>query len=87
MLNHSFPPHPILLFRLSSESPLLRGKALETIKDKRCANVGAIKPDGVVNMVSSLQEDVEFGGLLHIVGKCSFQRITQKRRYDLKSVI
>lgn len=70
MLNRGLsPPQPILLFRLSSESPLLRGKALGTIKDKRRANVGAIKPDGVVNMVSSLQEDVEFGGLLHIVGE------------------
>lgn len=54
-------PPPIIRNRLC-----YRGKALGTIKDKRWANVGAIKPAGVVNMVSNLQEDVDFGGLLPI---------------------
>lgn len=61
MLKSLFPPLPS--FGIAS---VTGGKALGTIKDKRWANVGAIKPAGVVNMVSSLQEDVDFGGLLPI---------------------
>lgn len=51
---------------LSSVSPLL-GIALGTIKDGRYqTNIGAIKPDGVVNMDSNLQQDVEFGEIVTI---------------------
>lgn len=64
--------------------------ALGTIKDKRHQdNIGAVKPDGVVNMDSTPQLDVEFGGISHKAKtfKLFFFHEDPERTYESISII
>lgn len=45
--------------------------------------LGAIKAAGVVNMVSSLQEDLEFGGCYGVEPRCSFLYNPIKKLQDI----